>query len=459
MFAARYLLSSLTVSLFLTACTDADEIAGTRAARQKYSAPQVEIAASVGGRTERGIEDEILKIEARVPGLGGVFSENGRIVVYAPISSSRADVLHGLALASPWLNVDALSRKKLSTGDDIEIRPSRYAFSQLVSWVENGGSLFSIEGVSWIDADEQLNKVTISITEEKYRSAVVRLAESLGIKDDALNILVGPRERATTGLTGSWSPTGSGIQIANVNGQICSIGWNVHRGGSDPETSEEGFFTAGHCAPTQPGAGTTGAIYQPYSSRIGFITQNPAWNVSDTACTNAGVSYCGRVDAMYVKYDDPSISLNRVPYTGTNPGTNNTPSGTSVAGWWTIISSSFYNPWVNDSVDKVGRTTGWTRGTLANTCAPTKVTADSPYSDYMILCADKVQNASAGQGDSGGPVFVPQNPPNPVYPVGVEFSAAGSFTGTPGQQYCYASCIYSYSRMSRILLFLPEPPY
>jgi hypothetical protein len=459
----RAVTSLASAMVILSACASNDDITGTKPSLRAAASPQLEIAASVGGRTERGIEDEILKMEKFVPGLGGVFSENGVLVVYAPASAAPTEVMSGLASASPFLSLDANTRGRIARGEGIEIRPSRYPFSQLVAWTETSAVLFAVKGVSWTDADERLNKLTVSVTDDRYRADVLRIALSLGIPSDAINISVAPSERASVGLRDQWSQTGSGIQITNFNSQLCSIGWNVHRGGSDPETSEEGFITAGHCATGQPGLGVTGPMYQPVTStypnyRIGYITQNPSWNVSDTACTNAGVSYCARVDAMYVKYDDYSVSLKRVPYTGTDPGTNSNPSGTSVAGWWTSISNSYYLPWVGDNVDKVGRTTGWTRGTLSATCANTRVTEESPYSDYMVLCADKVSNASAGQGDSGGPVFVPQTT-QPLLPVGVLISAGGSLTGTPGQLYCNANCIYSYSRMSRIALFLPEPPY
>lgn len=462
----------LVLSIFvLTACSNTDDITGAaRGSNMKMLpfsrslTPQLEVAASVAGRMERGIEDDILRMEHFVPGLGGAFTENGVLVIYAPVTTSRAQVVTGVALASSFLSLDDGMRGRMARGEGLEIRPSRYAFSQLVTWVEtSGGAFFAGGGVSWIDADERLNKLSVSITDEKYRARVMSVAAASGIPYDAINVVVAPRERAMTGLTDSWSPTGSGIQITNASGNLCSIGWNVHRGG-DGESSEEGFITASHCAPSQPGAGTTGPMYQPlylqFTPRIGFITQNPAWNVSHSSCDSAGVAYCGQVDAMYVRYDDPSVSLNRVPYTALSPGVNNNGTGTTVTNWWTIISASSYSPWVGDNIDKVGRTTGWTRGTLSNTCAHNFIDPGAPYAAYMVLCMDKVQNARAGQGDSGAPVFVPQNSPSPVLRVGVLSSSGGSsYGGVVGQQYCTANCIYSYSRMTRIGLFLAEPPY
>ena len=55
------------------------------------------------------------------------------------------------------------------------------------------------------------------------------------------------------------------------------------------------------------------------------------------------------------------------------------------------------------SVDKVGRTTGWTRGTVSNTCVDTGVQG----STIVLLCQTFVtsSNVIVQGGDSGSPVF------------------------------------------------------
>ena len=49
-------------------------------------------------------------------------------------------------------------------------------------------------------------------------------------------------------------------------------------------------------------------------------------------------------------------------------------------------------------LDKVGRTSGWTTGTVSRTCV------DYTFPSYTILCQDEV-GAFADSGDSGSPVF------------------------------------------------------
>jgi hypothetical protein len=55
---------------------------------------------------------------------------------------------------------------------------------------------------------------------------------------------------------------------------------------------------------------------------------------------------------------------------------------------------------LGDTANKVGRTTGWSQGTVTNTCANTGVSG----SNIVLLCQDFV-GAAVGGGDSESPVF------------------------------------------------------
>lgn len=55
-------------------------------------------------------------------------------------------------------------------------------------------------------------------------------------------------------------------------------------------------------------------------------------------------------------------------------------------------------PVVGTYIDKVGENTGWTSGTVSNTCI------DTSFVGHTILCSEEV-NASAAGGDSGSPAF------------------------------------------------------
>ena len=60
---------------------------------------------------------------------------------------------------------------------------------------------------------------------------------------------------------------------------------------------------------------------------------------------------------------------------------------------------------MGQTLDKVGRTTGWTVGTVMQTCIDTFV-ADT---DIALICQTRVLSGLGG-GDSGSPVFESQAP-------------------------------------------------
>jgi hypothetical protein len=447
-------------SILLGACTESDPLTSPTQSSLGNRA-QLEIAAAVSGRYERGIEDDILRMEAEVPGLGGAFVENGNLVVLVPDVGARVNVMAGLARASSFLNIDPAARGRMARGEHIELRPARYAFSQLIAWQEVlGAALNRSGGVSTSDADERANRIAIGIVAPEFRSQVLAAAEKTGVPVDALEITVGPLARPMSTLRDAWNTSSArakaGVQIANAANSYCTIGWNVHRGPDSGDGAEEGFFTAGHCVYGQAGAGVTGPIYQPTSSTsIGYITQDSAWDVSNALCDH---SYCTQVDAMYVTYNDSTISsktLAQPTYGGTG---NNSGSITLSGSDWTDLSGNNYSFFVGDSVDKVGRTTGWTRGALSATCQ--KVNTGVPgYDPYTVLCANEVSGAAFGAGDSGGPVFQIASGPA-IVKRGILFAGNGDFHANSEEfPVCYNNCVYYYSTYTRIMLYLPEPPY
>jgi hypothetical protein len=134
-------------------------------------------------------------------------------------------------------------------------------------------------------------------------------------------------------------------------------------------------------------------------------------------------------------------------------------------GWWTNVSLCCTSYWQGIDVDKVGFTTGWTRGKLENTCVNTVVDSIPDRASpgvYEVLCTDRVKGAYAGHGDSGSPVFVGHDDTNSQLNAlgilfGVDFSGGYDVDGN-GNIWCNTSnCRYSYSRMSRIQMFVHAP--
>jgi hypothetical protein len=129
----------VAIALFPSACTDNQPpTAPTSVAGGVRATPQYQLFAAASGGWKRGTEDDILRLENFLPGLGGIYVEGKNIVVLMPATASREEVLAKLALGAVTLNLDPTTRGQMVRGENIVLRPSHYAFSQLVAWAADG---------------------------------------------------------------------------------------------------------------------------------------------------------------------------------------------------------------------------------------------------------------------------------------------------------------------------------
>lgn len=405
---------------FLGACADPPTSPGNPLGRGAAAsgAAQVELAAAAHGRNTRGVEDEILRMENAVPGLGGMFRDAaGMINIYVPRGSNAGSVKAALARVAPGLGLPQNARDQLADGSKVKLLDGDYAFSQLVAWEQAvAAKLRPGTGIYGVDADEAANRVRVLVTKDVAPAAVQQLAEAAGVPAAAIVTEVGSPPSLVNSIRGTFRPTAGGVQWATTDGYTtdnCTIGFNVTTG--DLTT---GFLSASHCAGGVVGAGQTGGTaYQPTPNySVGFIRWNPTWNSTDPSC--GAYTLCVYADVLYVQYTDPSISSKMVVYTNTT-GFNNAGGSITATGYWRNIAAPLAtSPMIGDALDKMGRTTGWTRGTFSASCQDIADTV----ANSMHLCSDVIINSSAGDGDSGGPIFIA--PPagqvsQPLTPVGI----------------------------------------
>jgi hypothetical protein len=193
------------------------------------------------------------------------------------------------------------------------------------------------------------------------------------------------------------------------------MGFNVdHAGGRS-------FITNSHCTNTQGGVEST-KYYQPTSSVDPTVI---ATEVADPVYVAGGVCSAGKV----CRRSDSSREL----YTGTvassrgviakTTGVNN--GSLTVDGWFTITEQNNSSTSFSGRIDKVGRTTGWTQGTVSGSC----VTVNVSGSNVQQICQTLVTNNSAaivGSGDSGSPAFQIIDSNNNVRLVGILWGGGGS---------------------------------
>ena len=207
----------------------------------------------------------------------------------------------------------------------------------------------------------------------------------------------------------------------------CSLGFNV----VTQFYNETAFLTAAHCTyNTAPWGGqVNGTVYQNVvntSYQVGFVQLNPAWQWCDSL-------YCTQADAMMVGYNNPSLA---VPVVATTSflGANNYGGGINQTSAWRQVTSKVPYQWPGMSLEKLGRTTGWTVGTLQYTCVERLI--NDAFGPYVVACTDEMTGSSIGTGDSGGPVITPGS--NDVYAVGIVVggSPLSGPWGPDGSTYC-----------------------
>jgi hypothetical protein len=410
------------------------------------------ILAATQGQTSRGFEDEILRMEGLIPGLGGVFLDStGHVVVYLKDLTTRDAALAQLRERAQVINVDRGFRNKLGVDGPTVTRQGSFAFSDLVAWEEEIMHNVRVAGFLSIDADESLNRVRITTAAGTSTADAAKAIASLGIPDSAVVFEVGSQFTSAASLTDKVRATGGGLTITNKSGDICTLGFNV-----DVEFyGSKGFLTAGHCSSNGPGGGFTGdSMYQNTKSLanlVGTVSINPLWNSTDSNC---GVyTDCTGADAMFVLSTFTDTNFKKQWFSTSMWATgSNAPGSLTINGQWNTdtVQTLIYT---GATLYKVGQTTGVTYGTVAGTCENALIT---PV-DYMVLCADRVTGATAGFGDSGAPVFYPADtattPHQGPYVMGMLF-ASNTPNTTPPTPYCKVSCAYYFSEWGAIQSWL-----
>jgi hypothetical protein len=168
------------------------------------------------------------------------------------------------------------------------------------------------------------------------------------------------------------------------------------------------MVTNSHCTDIQGGVEST-VYHQPLASgttnRIGRETVDPFYFTGGACPAGRRCRYSDSAFAHVPHPSGPSVTVSRgfiARPTSVNTGAitiSHTASPFRIVG-----ETSF--PVVGETLNKVGRSTGRTRGVVSATCVNTNVAG----TDITLLCQDVV-NAGVAGGDSGSPVFRITNNP------------------------------------------------
>jgi len=270
---------------------------------------------------------------------------------------------------------------------------SQVAQDRLASlFPEASQEVLALPGTVFADHDEVRGKLVFGVENDNPIPGIQRALAARGLSSDEYVIEHAEPIRMLATLRDRFRPTQAGTQI-HFGGYLCTMGFNVdHAGGRS-------FITNSHCTNNQGGVEGT-QYYQPVSSVDPTVI---ATEVADPTYSSVGCSrgkVCRRSDSSRELYD-PNIESSRgviAKTTGVNSGSLTT------SGFFTITEQENNTSSFSGRVDKVGRTTGWTQGTVTGTCVNVNVSG----SNIQQLCQTLVTNNSAaivGAGDSGSPAF------------------------------------------------------
>lgn len=320
-------------------------------------------------------DTELARIAEAIPGFGGLYyNEEGYPNIYLTDTSRAPEFL--------------------TLGDPFQVHVGQYDFRHLLQWRAELRSVLSLPDVVFLDVDERTNRIRIGVdlaAKAANRESLEGVLARSGIPREAVIVSATEPIIPLATLRDRVRPVPGGVQIA-FSSYLCTLGFNAKRSGV------EGFVTNSHCTATQGGVQNT-VMYQntnSSSNRIGIETVDPGY-WSGSPCPSGRV--CRYSDSAFARYDSTSTDqFARIART-TSSGSSSGSITISSTPRFTITGTANF-PSSGQTLNKMGRTTGWTRGTVSSTCVDVNVSG----TNITQLCQDIV-NAGSGGGDSGSPVF------------------------------------------------------
>lgn len=309
------------------------------------------------------------------------------------------------------------AREPLGPSGPIEV--SRANPDSLPRWFARSSPVvLALPGTVFADHDEANNRLLFGVQNAAAIRGVSTALGRIGIPSSSYAIqVVEPIEMVAT-LRNRWRPTQGGIQI-HFTQFLCTLGFNADEG------TQRSFITNSHCTAKQGGVQNT-TYFQPTSTVDGTVI---ATEVEDPNYFRGGACPQGRK----CRFSDSSRALYSTGVASTRGSIARTSApnngGLDVTGSFTItsqdnVTTDFAN---GTTINKIGRTTGWTQGIVTNSCVNTNVSG----TNITQLCQTFVSNPGGavvvGGGDSGSNVFRIISGSN-VQLVGILWGGNGSGT-------------------------------
>lgn len=289
-------------------------------------------------------------------------------------------------------------------------------------------SAFQDDDVVSLDIDERLGRVVIGVTSKAAEARVeaaraTSLAKALVVFENVtpavltsfstLNYrrrpITGGYEIGPSGCTTTIGARRGSEELILTNSHCSAAAWSLDGGSVRQNNSGNAPFFGAEV--TDPPTYACGTLFAPRRCRRADVTAFSSTGVdlfpSDTLGWAVGLIARTTFSASGVTQTSGSNEVDSL-----NPH-------------WNVIAEVNYPLW-GEAVHKVGIATGWTFGSVYDTCKDVRL---STHGRPLIVCADKA-HLNIEQGDSGSPIFAMYGGfPNTVAFYGVGFGHEGGSSG------------------------------
>jgi hypothetical protein len=394
---------ALSLSLLATGCIDEDPV-GQRLAPDDQ--PAAFSAATLPD--ELIFEDPpMLAIAREVHGFGGFY--------YNDAGEIEVAVTDEAAFGAAEARIRSVVGTERGATARMVSRSVDYPFLELACYrTVLRQRVFGIDGVVSLGVRESANRVKVGVERPEVEQRVRDILPDLGIPQEALMVVVegagtdlgaagrlpaSPNRTLTLQdqhpqglIQGGWEIRRPGVNQSHV----CTLGFAVLRA-SD---ASPGFVTNSHC--TEIRTAYDGAEFrQPSGPVIGEEILDPPWYVCPAyfSCRNSD-------SALIEAHADLDLGRIARPASSTPVGCEHCVGDLTVDSSqpYFTITAKVAHVFENELLNKVGRTTGWTRGDVEDTCDDRKSELEGSGDPWVKECSDRV-DLNVDSGDSGSPVF------------------------------------------------------
>jgi hypothetical protein len=404
--------------LGIAACTDDQPTAPATA-----NNPSFNRSTAPGQQRAAGLDAEFVQIAQSARGFGGMFYDaNGRLNIYITQEGRQSQQAQQTVLETARASLQ--TRGHLAPlAAQIAVLEGTRDYVELVTLRNRMSPVLSEAGVVFTDIDEAHNRLRVGVLAGVSTEQVEAALDRLGVPLDAVSVEITEPIVPLATLHDALDPIGGGLQIWRLiqpsTAGVCTLGFNARLAGNNEELY---FFTNSHC--TEQRGVVNGTLFR--QGPLSFATRTVAEEVADPPFfTCEYIRYrCRYSDAALAQYfPEFDVQLGMI-YQTTFFGTTGAGSIETLVPRraFSIVAERAF-PVLGEVLDKVGRTTGWTRGPVIGTCIDTGVAGANPAT--VMLCQDFVGAANGG-GDSGSPVFQAARRRNDVTLYGILWGGSGN---------------------------------